>query len=188
MIIPSAHHCIKPLVTDHAKAYRRKEVRHRSTQARARFRSGPRSSLPPGGPRWASVRRGHRRARDAAPLAKEFISHDIPDDFLSDLEADIKAFEDAIKDRESGKGTNVAARAAINTAMEAGLAAVRRLDAIVPNRVGNDDTTIAVWEHARRVEYPWSRGKSEPAATAPSGSGPLPSNATTSAPSASPTN
>ena len=74
-------------------------------------------------------------ARDAAPLATEFIGHDMPEKFLEDLHEAIKDFEEAIRDREAGKGTNVAARTAIDTAMEEGLDAVRRLDAIVPNRL-----------------------------------------------------
>jgi hypothetical protein len=77
-------------------------------------------------------------AHDAAPLANEFVKHAIPANFLDDLDSDIKALEEAIKVRESGQGTHVAARASINAAMEAALAAVRRLDAIVPNTVGNE--------------------------------------------------
>jgi hypothetical protein len=103
-------------------------------------------------------------ARDAAPLAAEFIKHDMPDDFLANLQSDIDDFEEAIRDHEAGKDTHVAARAGIDAAIDDGLAAVQRLDAIVPNRLRNDEARLALWERARRVEYRSSRAKSEAAA------------------------
>jgi len=100
-------------------------------------------------------------ARDAAPLAADFIKHDMPEDFLDDLQNDIKELEEAMRDHEAGKDTHVAARAGIESAIDAGLDAVRRLDAIVPNRLRNDATTLALWERARHVEYRSSKGKNE---------------------------
>ena len=100
-------------------------------------------------------------ARDAAPLSAEFTKHDMPDGFLADLHSDIDAFEEAMRDHETGKDTHVAARAGIETAIDAGLDAVRRLDAIVPNRLRSDSTRLATWERARRVEYRAGRPRSE---------------------------
>jgi hypothetical protein len=100
-------------------------------------------------------------ARDAAPLTATFLQHDMPEDFLEDLQRDIDEFEDAIRDHEAGKDTHVAARAGIETAIDTGLDAVRRLDAIVPNRLRNDSKTLTLWERARRVEYRSSRARSE---------------------------
>lgn len=106
-------------------------------------------------------------AKDAAPLAKDFVAHDMPEKFLEELQESIKDFEDAIREREAGKGTHISARASIDSAMEEGVDAVRRLDAIVPNRLRDDTSTVAAWEHARRVEYPAAgRGKAD-TATAP---------------------
>ena len=68
-------------------------------------------------------------ARDAAPLSPEFVKHDMPDDFLADLQSDIDAFEEAIRDHETGKDTHVAARAGIETAIDAG----------IPQLMGNED-------------------------------------------------
>jgi hypothetical protein len=100
-------------------------------------------------------------ASDAAPLAPQFLAHDMPADFLEDLEKDVKEFEAAIHGRETGKDINVAARASLEGSMEAGLAAVRRLDAVVPTRLRDDAAAVAVWERARRIEY--RRGKPETA-------------------------
>jgi hypothetical protein len=101
--------------------------------------------------------------KDAAPLKADFTKHDMPDDFLDDLQADIEAFEEAIRDHEAGKDTHVAARAGIEAAIDNGLDAVRRLDAIVPNRLRNDPKTLALWERARRVEYRSSRTRNDTA-------------------------
>jgi hypothetical protein len=105
--------------------------------------------------------------RDATPLAQAFISHDMPADFLEDLAADIREFEDATREQEAGKDTHVLARAAIEAAMELGLDAVRRLDAVVPNRLRNDDAALATWERARRVEYRSGRARGETPAPPP---------------------
>jgi hypothetical protein len=98
-------------------------------------------------------------ARDAVPLVPQFLAHDMPSDFLEDLERDMTEFENAIRDREVGKDMNVAARASIESSMEAGIDAVRRLDAVVPNRLRDDGAAVAVWERARRIEY--RRGKAD---------------------------
>ena len=62
---------------------------------------------------------------------------------------------------------HVTAGAAIQTVMEAGLDEVRRLDAIVPNKLRHDPKTLALLERARRVEYRSSRAKSETAESEP---------------------
>jgi hypothetical protein len=95
---------------------------------------------------------GRAFAHDARPLAKEFIAHDMPTNFLTELNADLQEFEQAIREHAVGKDTHIAARAGIDTAMEAGLTAVQRLDAIVANRLREDPTTVAVWDSARHVE------------------------------------
>ena len=55
--------------------------------------------------------------------------------------------------------------------LEAGLAAVQRLDAIVVNRLGDDRAVAAVWSSARHVE----RASPKPSARTPvPGPGPVP--------------
>jgi hypothetical protein len=85
-------------------------------------------------------------------LAKAFVAHDMPTNFLSELNADLQELEQAIRAHAVGKDTHVAARAGIDTAMEAGLTAVQRLDAIVANRLRDDTATVAVWDSVRHVE------------------------------------
>ena len=92
-------------------------------------------------------------ASDAKPLAKEFIEHYMPKDFVTDLIEDISEFEQAMSDREAGRDIHTTAGAAIEGTMDAALDAVRRLDGLVPNRLRDDPTTLAAWDRARRVEY-----------------------------------
>ena len=104
-------------------------------------------------------------ARDAQPLSKQFVSHDLPKTFITDLERCIDQFEVSMHNQREGNDTHAAARVAIRTAMDAGFAAVRRLEAIVPNKVGDDAEAIALWERAHRVER---RGPRSPRDAAPS--------------------
>jgi len=54
--------------------------------------------------------------------------------------------------RTTGRDQRVGARASIEAAMEAGLRAVRRLAAIVPNRL-QDPSIVVLWNGARRIDY-----------------------------------
>jgi hypothetical protein len=60
--------------------------------------------------------------------------------------------ERAIQDHETGNIAHVSARAGIDAAIESGLLAVRRLDAIVPNLIGHDRKATAAWHTARHIE------------------------------------
>jgi hypothetical protein len=108
-------------------------------------------------------------AQNATPLESAFITHAMPATFLADLNGCISRFEQAMHDHQSGKGTQVAARASINAALTAGFTAVRHLDAIVTNSLRADPVNAAVWERIRHVEQaPHTRGASAktPATTA----------------------
>jgi len=87
-------------------------------------------------------------AVDAAPFAAEFVKYGLADNFLEELNRDIELFENAFKEKISGKETRVAATVAIDDAIEQGMDAVRQLDAIVKNRFRDDPAKLAVWESA----------------------------------------
>jgi hypothetical protein len=91
-------------------------------------------------------------ATDALPLKAQFIAHELPADFLEDLEADITALEAAINDQSGGIGDRVAASAAIDDAMERGTVITRKLDAIIKNKYGNNRATLAEWTSASHTE------------------------------------
>ena len=76
----------------------------------------------------------------------------MPAAFLDELNADIEAFERATSRQGAGKEVHVVARARIAGALKSGLAAVRRLDAIVRNRLRDDPAAITSWKSARHIE------------------------------------
>jgi hypothetical protein len=100
--------------------------------------------------------------QEAKPFAATFVAHELPSNFLGQLQAAIDAFEGAVRARASGRDQRVAARTRFETSMEAALRAVRRLNAIVPNKL-NDPAGIASWSLACRVDY--GRVRSSKAAT-----------------------
>ena len=91
-------------------------------------------------------------ATDAAPLSAQFIAHELPADFLADLNADIVALETAIDNQSSGTGDHVAASAAIDDAIDRGVDTVRKLDAIVKNKYTNNSAVLAEWISASHTE------------------------------------
>jgi hypothetical protein len=110
-----------------------------------------------------------RAARaNAEPLKAQFIAHEMPADFLEDLDADIIAFEKAMTDQSSAVGDHVAANAAIDALIERGNDIVRKLDAIVRNKYANNVGVLAEWISASHTERA-PRRKSEPTpSTSPS--------------------
>lgn len=94
---------------------------------------------------------------DAEPLKAEFLRHDVPARVFQSLPANITAFDAALNGQYVGNESSVTAVAAIDAAIERGMSAVRRLDAIVRNRLGRDAASLAAWESARHIERP-SRG------------------------------
>jgi hypothetical protein len=90
---------------------------------------------------------------NATPLAAEFIKHELPDDFLAELEADINELEQAISAKHHNTESHVSATAAIDSALERGLNALRKLDAIVRNKFHNDPAILAAWESASHAQH-----------------------------------
>jgi hypothetical protein len=90
---------------------------------------------------------------NATPLAAEFIKHELPANFLAELEADITDLEQAISAKHHNTEAHVSATAAIDTALESGLNALRKLDAIVRNKFHNDTAILAAWESASHAPH-----------------------------------
>ena len=107
--------------------------------------------LPSGQSDYALVTTARMYVAGAAPLAGSFVSHGLPSTFLADLRARLDAFERAAQDHVAARETGVIARAGIESAMKAALAALQRLDAFVPNRLRNEPELRAAWTSARRV-------------------------------------
>jgi hypothetical protein len=120
--------------------------------------------LPPPGNDQLLLNAARAFAADAAPFSAQFIRHEMPADFLADLNADIAALEEAISEQSSGVGQRVAAGAAIDSTIDDGVATVRKLDAIVKNKYANNPAVLARWTSASHTERS-PRHKPAPAPT-----------------------
>jgi hypothetical protein len=117
--------------------------------------------------------------RDIEPVATQFVEHGMPETFVADLTGLLANYEQAIRRREVGKGESAAARASIDAAIDQAVAAARRLDVIIANRLRDDAATVAEWQRARRVAYarrsaPKVDNAEQPSATSPTVPMPVP--------------
>ena len=108
--------------------------------------------LPRSGTDQALVNAARAFAVDAAPLSAAFIRHEMPANFLEELQTQIEAFESAINHHATAKGVRVSATAGIDEALTGGITAVRRLDAVIQNKFRNDAATLAAWATASHIE------------------------------------
>jgi hypothetical protein len=108
--------------------------------------------LPRSGSVPALLQAARAFAADALPLKAEFIRHEHPETFIEELEAQIAALERAMGDQNTKRDAHISATASVETLIERGVNAVRRLDAIVRNKFRDDSATLAAWESARHVE------------------------------------
>jgi hypothetical protein len=96
---------------------------------------------------------------EADPLKAQFIAHEMPADFLEDLDEKIATFETAISDQSSGVGSHVAAGAAMEDVIDRGNDIVRKLDAIVRNKYRDNPADLAEWTSASHTERAPRRAK-----------------------------
>lgn len=89
---------------------------------------------------------------ESESVAEEFVRRGMPPDFVEDLKAKMRAFEQAVDGQAQKSAEQVAATASLGEAAEQGLKAVRELDAIVRNTYANDAAELAAWESASHVE------------------------------------
>ncbi len=108
--------------------------------------------LPRGSSDQALLNAARAFAADADPLREAFVSHELPATFLDDLHACIAAFEQALNQRTTARGAHVEATAALDAALERGVTAARRLDAVVRNKFRDDPAKLAAWATASHTE------------------------------------
>jgi hypothetical protein len=108
--------------------------------------------------------------REIEPLKDTFVAHGLPESFVADLKETVERFERAIRGREAGKNEQTAAQAGVDSAIAAGLAALRTLDVVVANQLRKDPAALAVWTRDRRLSPLRKRGaagSTHPPAKAP---------------------
>jgi hypothetical protein len=106
-------------------------------------------------------------ARDARPLARQFISHDMPADFLVSLGREIDAFAAATSLMTAGLDTRRATRAGIDATHDKAGRVVTQLNAIVRARLQDDRAVLAAWNNARRLDASARAKKDGPAGPSP---------------------
>ena len=89
---------------------------------------------------------------DVDPLQADFIAHEMPADFLADLDADITAMEAAMSNQASGVSAHVTASASIDDTISRGNDLVRKLDVIVRNKYADNGPVLAEWTSASHTE------------------------------------
>jgi hypothetical protein len=123
--------------------------------------------MPPQGNDSALLNVAHSFAANAAPVSARFISHELPADFLADLNTDIANFEAAIRQHSSSVATHVSAGASIDELIADGLVIVKKLDAIVRNKYADDAAILAEWTSASHTERSPKKQSAAPSPTPP---------------------
>jgi hypothetical protein len=108
--------------------------------------------VPPVGNDRILLNAARAAAVDAVPLEARFIALEMPADFLADLNDDIARLEATMDDQSRGVGNAIAARVAIETTVDEGVAVLGKLDAIMRNKYANDPATLAEWTSASHIE------------------------------------
>jgi hypothetical protein len=101
-------------------------------------------------------------ATNALPLKAQFIAHEMPEDFLDDLNADINDLEAAIVAQGNAVGDHVSASAAIDDAIDRGVETVRKLDPIMKNKYASNPGILAEWMSASHTERAPKRAPATP--------------------------
>jgi hypothetical protein len=99
---------------------------------------------------------------EANLLKNQFVAFGMSDNFINDLEADITSFEQVMTEQGTSIDTRVGATAAIDDAIDRGLKAVKRLNAVVRNKYANNPAKFAAWISASHVERPPRKKKENP--------------------------
>lgn len=89
---------------------------------------------------------------EATPHKNDFIAYGMPTDFLTDLQTDIEAFENALGTTGSAIDSHVEATAEIDEAIRKGMVILRILNGIVKNVFRNDAGKLAAWTSASHIE------------------------------------
>jgi hypothetical protein len=91
-------------------------------------------------------------AMNALPLKAQFIAHEMPADFIEDLQADITAFESEIAEHGNAVGDHVQAGEAIDEAIDEGSDVVNKLDGIMRAKYASNRAVLAEWVSASHTE------------------------------------
>lgn len=124
---------------------------------------------PPNDTEEALLNTARSYATNAVPLKAQFIAHEMPADFIDDLNEDIADLETTIASQGNAVGDHVSASAALDDALDRCVDNVRKQDAIMKNKYANDAGALAEWISASHIERAPRRKKPEGGSTPPAG-------------------
>ncbi len=104
--------------------------------------------------------------KDAQPVKAEFVSLEMSEDFLSQLQERLSAFEATQSGQTASKGEKTVATDAISTLIGRGSQALDILDVVMRNKYRGNTEAIKAWEEASSLEFTPRRKKGEKTAVA----------------------
>ncbi len=105
-------------------------------------------------------------AADALPFRDLFLAHEMPVNFLDELNAARIAFDEAVRIQTTATMESAMVKRGIDKGISQGIETVRRLDVLVRNKYRADPATLAAWASASHLERA-PRQTSPKAASAP---------------------
>ncbi len=108
--------------------------------------------MPPAGNDQLLLTAAHAFGAEAEPVAAQFIAHELPGNFLADLDTRIAALQTAINNQSGGSVDHVSMHEAADDAIDRGINVVRKLDAIVKNKYPNNPAVLAEWTSSSHTE------------------------------------
>jgi hypothetical protein len=128
--------------------------------------------VPPFGNDRNLIAAGRSAASSAVALKADFILHEMPDNFIEELNDNITALETEIAEQSGAVDDHVNAAAAIDDKIDTGFEIVRKLDGLVRNKYADNPGVLAEWAAASHTERAPRRSTPTPV-PAPTG-GPTP--------------
>ena len=90
--------------------------------------------------------------KDATPMKAQFLTVNLPADFLDTLDQTITNFDNATDDQSGGEGGQVSATVSLAGTNATARKALRNLRTIVRNTFKNDPAALAEWELASHID------------------------------------
>jgi hypothetical protein len=104
-------------------------------------------------------------AEAAAPLSEDFVQHNLPENFIQELEAAAARLEASIQEQGASRTRRANAGAGIGDNLGQCARLMKRLDAIVKNTVKDDLPLLAEWQATRRMPRSSNHTADPPAET-----------------------
>jgi len=128
--------------------------------------------LPPQSNDRNLIQAGRAAALNAVPFKTEFTAHEMPENFITELTADVDDLEEAIAARDGSVDDHISARAGIDDTCDELLETVNNLSALMKNKYADNPEVLAEWLAASHIERAPRRQQPPAKPTAPAAPAP----------------